>query len=86
MFRLSLWNFSLVQMEIGVQVNSKKAIEINTYQQVFFFQATNKTIGSATYRTYFCKIYELYIKWNFSNIIHRITCSNSFMQYVGENS
>ena len=52
----------------------------------FFFQATNKTIGSATHRTYFCTNYEkTFIKCNLSNIIHWITSSNCFMQYVGEN-
>ena len=60
--------------------NSNKCILAN-----FFFKPTDKIVSSVTNRTYFCTNYEKsYVTSNSSNIIYLMTCSNCFMQYVGE--
>ena len=60
--------------------NSNKCILANS-----FFKPTDKIVSSVTHRTYSCTNYEKsYVTCNSSNIIYLITCSNYFMQYVGE--
>ena len=60
--------------------NSNKCILANS-----FFKPTDKIVSSVTHRTYSCTNYEkFYVTCNSSNIISLITCSNCFMQYVGE--
>ena len=60
--------------------NSSKCILANS-----FFKPTDKIVSSVTHRTYSCTNYEKsYVTSNSSNIIYLITCSNCFMQYVGE--
>ena len=49
------------------------------------FKSTDTIVSSVTHRTYSCVDYEKsYVTCNSSNIICLITCSNCFMQYVGE--
>ena len=62
--------------------NSNKRVLANS-----FFKPTDKIFSSVTHRTYSCTNYEKsYVTCNTSNIIYLITCSNCFMQYVGENA
>ena len=59
--------------------NSNKCILANS------FKTSDKIVSSVTHRTYSCTNYEKsYVTSNSSNIIYLITCSNCFMQYVGE--
>ena len=60
--------------------NSDKCVLANS-----FFKPTDKIVSSVTHRTYSCTNYEKsYVTCNSSNIIYLITCSNCFIQYVGE--
>ena len=60
--------------------NSSKCILANS-----FFKSTDVIVSSVTHRSYSSTNYEKsYITCNSSNIIYLITCSNCFIQYVGE--
>ena len=50
-----------------------------------FFKPTDEIVSSVTQRTYPCTNYERsYVTCSSSNTIYLITCSNCFMQFVGE--
>ena len=64
------------------QQNSKNVIQIIANS---FFNPTDEIVSSVRHRTCSCTNYEKsYVACNSSNIICLITCSNCFMQYVGE--
>ena len=51
----------------------------------FFFKPSDKIISSVTHITYPSNNYDnFYMTCNLWNLIFIITCSNSFVQYVGE--
>ena len=60
--------------------NSNKCILANS-----FFKPTDKIVSSLTHGTNSCMNYEKsFVTCNSSYVIYLITCSNCFMQYVGE--